>query len=41
MPFILGDIKNMNHEQARPRQPLYSQIDVNPSAYQPVPQGPS
>jgi hypothetical protein len=30
----------MNHEQARPRQPLYSQIDVTPSAYQPAPQAP-
>lgn len=28
----------MNQEQVRPRQPLYSQIDVTPNAYPPAPQ---
>jgi hypothetical protein len=28
----------MSQEQARPRQPLYSQIDVSPNAYPPAPQ---
>jgi hypothetical protein len=28
----------MSHEQVRPRQPLYTQIDVSQTAYPPVPQ---
>lgn len=28
----------MSQEQVRPRQPLYTQIDVSPSAYPPMPQ---